>query len=44
LQHINVSVSAIIEAARSLDRSELLTEDLQDQQDFGGLYAVNPFK
>ena len=36
--------AAIIEAARSLGCSELLTEDLQDQQDFGGINAVNPFR
>jgi predicted nucleic acid-binding protein len=36
--------AAIIEAARSLGCSELLTEDLQDEQDFGGIYAVNPFR
>jgi predicted nucleic acid-binding protein len=36
--------AAIIEAARSLGCSEVLTEDLQDQQDFAGIYAVNPFK
>jgi predicted nucleic acid-binding protein len=35
--------AAIIEAARSLGCSEVLTEDLQDQQDFGGINAVNPF-
>jgi len=36
--------AAIIEAARSLGCSELLTEDLQDQQDFGAINAVNPFR
>jgi predicted nucleic acid-binding protein len=36
--------AAIIEAARSLGCSELLTEDLRDEQDFGGIYAVNPFR
>jgi predicted nucleic acid-binding protein len=36
--------AAIIEAARSLGCSELLTEDLQDRQDFGGINAVNPFR
>ena len=36
--------AAIIEAARSLGCSELLSEDLQDQQNFGGIYAVNPFR
>jgi predicted nucleic acid-binding protein len=36
--------AAIIEAARSLACSELWTEDLQDQQDFGGISAVNPFR
>ena len=36
--------AAIVEAARSLDCSEVLTEDLQDQQDFHGLRAINPFR
>ena len=36
--------AAIIEAARSLGCSELLTEDLQDRQDFAGINAVNPFR
>jgi predicted nucleic acid-binding protein len=36
--------AAIIEAARSLGCSELLTEDLQDHQDFGGISVINPFK
>ena len=36
--------AAIVEAARSLGRSELLSEDLQDRQNFGGIYAVNPFR
>jgi predicted nucleic acid-binding protein len=36
--------AAIIEAARSLGCPELLTEDLQDHQDFGGVSAVNPFR
>jgi predicted nucleic acid-binding protein len=36
--------AAIVEAARSLGCSEVLTEDLQDEQDFGGINAVNPFR
>ena len=35
--------AAIIEAARSLGCSEVLTEDLQDHQSFHGLRASNPF-
>ena len=35
--------AAIIEAARSLGCSEVLTEDLQDHQSFRGLRAINPF-
>ena len=36
--------AAIIESARSLGCSEVLTEDLQDHQSFGGVRVVNPFK
>jgi predicted nucleic acid-binding protein len=36
--------AAIIEAARSLGCSEVLTEDLQDHQSFQGVYAINPFR
>ena len=36
--------AAIIEAARSLACTEILTEDLQDHQNFHGLLAVNPFR
>ena len=36
--------AAIIEAARCLGCSELLTEDFQDQQNFRGVYAINPFR
>lgn len=36
--------AAIVEAARILGCSELLTEDLQHQQNFGGIRALNPFK
>ena len=36
--------AAIIEAARSLGCSEVLTEDLQDNQNFHGLRAINPFR
>ncbi len=36
--------AAIVEAARALGCDTILTEDLQDGQDFGGLRAVNPFR
>ena len=36
--------AAIIEAARSLGCSEVLTEDLQDEEDFAGINTVNPFR
>jgi predicted nucleic acid-binding protein len=36
--------AAIIEAARSLGCTEVLTEDLQDHQNFHGLLAINPFR
>jgi predicted nucleic acid-binding protein len=36
--------AAIIEVARSLGCSEVLTEDLQDHQSFQGVYAINPFR
>ena len=36
--------AAIIEAARSLGGSEVLTEDLQDEEDFAGINTVNPFR
>jgi predicted nucleic acid-binding protein len=36
--------AAIIEAARNLGCTELLTEDLQDHQSFQGLRAINPFR
>lgn len=35
--------AAIVEAARALGCDTLLTEDLQDGQDFGGVRVVNPF-
>lgn len=35
--------SAIIEAARSLDCDTVLSEDLSDGQDYGGVRVVNPF-
>ena len=35
--------AAIIEAARTLGCSEVLTEDLNHGQDFDGVVAVNPF-
>jgi predicted nucleic acid-binding protein len=36
--------SAIVEAARSMGCPELLTEDLQDHQDYDGVVAINPFQ
>jgi predicted nucleic acid-binding protein len=36
--------SAIVEAARSMGCPEILTEDLQDHQDYDGVVAVNPFR
>lgn len=36
--------AAIIEAARALGCDTILTEDLQDGQDFGGLRVINPFR
>lgn len=34
----------IIAAAKALGCAELLSEDLQDGQDFGGVVVVNPFR
>jgi predicted nucleic acid-binding protein len=36
--------AAIVEAARSLGCSEMLTEDLPDHQSFDGLRVTNPFR
>lgn len=36
--------AAIIEAARELGASHVLTEDLNDGQDFGGVAIENPFR
>ena len=36
--------SAIVEAARSMGCPEVLTEDLQDHQDYDGVVAINPFR
>jgi predicted nucleic acid-binding protein len=35
--------AAIVEAARESGCDEVLSEDLQDGQDFGGVRVVNPF-
>lgn len=35
--------AAIIEAARALGCREVLSEDLGDGQDYGGVWVVNPF-
>jgi predicted nucleic acid-binding protein len=36
--------AAIIEAARALGCREVLSEDLSDGQDYGGVRVVNPFR
>jgi predicted nucleic acid-binding protein len=36
--------AAIIEAARALGCREILSEDLGDGQDYGGVRVVNPFR
>jgi len=36
--------AAIIEAARALGCREILSEDLNDGQDYGGVQVVNPFR
>jgi predicted nucleic acid-binding protein len=36
--------AAIVEAAREAGCSTLLSEDLQDGMDFGGVRIVNPFR
>lgn len=36
--------AAILEAARSLDCDVVLSEDLSDGQDYGGLRVENPFR
>lgn len=36
--------AAIVEAARTLSCDVVLSEDLQDGQDFGGVRVVDPFK
>ena len=36
--------AAIIEAARALGCREVLSEDLSDGQDYGGVTVVNPFR
>jgi predicted nucleic acid-binding protein len=36
--------AAIIEAARALGCNEVLSEDLSDGQDYGGVRVVNPFR
>jgi predicted nucleic acid-binding protein len=35
--------AAIIEAARALGCTQVLTEDLNDGQDYAGVVVVNPF-
>ncbi len=35
--------AAVVEAARALGCTQIITEDLNPGQDFGGIVAVNPF-
>jgi predicted nucleic acid-binding protein len=41
--HISYWDAAVIEAARALGCTQVLTEDLNTGQNFGGIVAVNPF-
>lgn len=36
--------AAVVEAARAMSCSEVLTEDLNDGQDYAGVRVVNPFR
>ena len=36
--------AAIIEASRALGCAEVLSEDLGDGQDYGGVRVINPFR
>jgi predicted nucleic acid-binding protein len=36
--------AAIIEAARAMGCAEVLSEDLSDDQDYGGVRVINPFR
>ncbi|HEU5388537.1 MAG TPA: PIN domain-containing protein [Streptosporangiaceae bacterium] len=36
--------AAIIEAARAMGCTDVLSEDLSDSQDYGGVRVVNPFR
>jgi predicted nucleic acid-binding protein len=36
--------AAIVEAARAMDCPEVLSEDLSDGQDYGGVRVTNPFR
>jgi predicted nucleic acid-binding protein len=36
--------AAIIEAARALGCAQVLSEDLNDSQDYAGVRVVNPFR
>ena len=42
--HISYWDAAIIEAARTLGCHEVLSEDLSDGQDYGGVRVTNPFR
>jgi predicted nucleic acid-binding protein len=45
-EHFQISYwdAAILEAARSLGCNEVLSEDLSDGQDYGGVVVVDPFR
>jgi predicted nucleic acid-binding protein len=36
--------AAIIEAARAMGCTDVLSEDLSDSQDYGGIRVINPFR
>lgn len=36
--------AAIIEAARAMGCTDVLSEDLSDSQDYGGVLVTNPFR
>ena len=41
--HISYWDAAILEAARAMGCAQLLSEDLADRQDYGGVQVINPF-
>jgi predicted nucleic acid-binding protein len=42
--HISYWDAAVVEAARALGCSSVLTEDLADGRDYGGVHIENPFR